>query len=584
MMTQRTKVILLVMLIIIANILLYFKTTGYDFLKDDFRLIVENHRIKNFDTFINSIHTKFFSFPDFPYLHYWRPLTLFTFFIDHQLWGLNPAGYHGVNILLNALNAVLIFLLFYFISGEVLASFFISLLFSIHPVHVETVSWVSGRTDLLSALFVFSALLFFLLFIRRKKWLYYCLAVTCFIFGLLSKENAFLFPLAAAGMIFFIRITGREEREEPERKLRRDYLYLLPFVVVDILYVVVHNAVSGVNSVAKGFSMSDIPLIFKTAGVYAKMILTPFFPAPYFPMGDIDKQGIVFFIYALAALTVVVIVVLKRESFRYSFFALLFLIFLLPVIDPRVVPTGPQVALRFAYIPAVFAGALFIDIFRLFKHKRAKYVFTVLLALIACAWAFESYIFQGYFENRDRHYVGLTEHFPDDVALLLPLALQKAEKGEFPQALKLVNHALAMNTGNQWTDVSELAGLFRANLLILTGKDAEGEREAGDILQKTEKQEMIFFAHLVLAKYHERRMELADALDHLKKAEAIGETADVFKRMVLVYIQMKDPENALRYLEKAKELNPGLTGYLKLKEYIINEQKTESIKRSVTGE
>jgi hypothetical protein len=385
-------------------------------------------------------------------------------------------------------------------------------------------------------------------------------------------------------MIFFSSITGRGETEEKEQNVRKDYLYLLPFIIIDILYIVVHNTVSGVNAVTKGFSISDIPLIFKTAGIYAKMILTPFFPAPYFPMGDMDKEGIVFIIYALAALAVVVAVVLKRDTFRYSFFALLFLIFLLPVLDPRVIPTAPQVALRFAYIPAVFAGALFVDILRLFKQKRAKYIFTVFLVLIACAWAFESYIFQEYFKNRDRHYTKLVEHFPDDVALLLPLALQQAEKGEFPQALKLVNHALTMNTGNQWADISELAGLFRANLLILTGKDAEGKHEAEDILENTGKQEMIYFSHLVLAKYYERRMELTDALEHLKKAEAIGETADVFTRMVLVYMKMKDYENALRYLEKARELNPGLTGYLRLKDYIINEQKTESKKRSVTGE
>lgn len=572
---------MLVLLVIIANILLYYNTTGYDFLKDDFRLIVENHRIKDFDTFVNSIHTKFFSFPDFPYLHYWRPLTLFTFFIDHKLWGLNPAGYHGVNVLLNAANAVLIFLLFYFVSGEILAPFFISLFFSIHPVHVETVSWVSGRTDLLAALFIFSALLFFLLFMKKKKRLFYFLSVPCFILGLLSKENAFLFPLAAAVMIFFMGITGTKENQGRHnwRNYRKNFLYLVPFVIVDILYVMVHNAVSGVNAVTQGFSIGDIPLIFKTAGVYAKMILTPFFPAPYFPMGAIDKEALVFSLYALAALAVVVVVVLKRETFRFSFFALLFLIFLLPVLDPRIVPTNPQVALRFAYIPAVFAGALFIDILRLFKQKRAKYVFAGFLVLIGCVWAFESYLFQGYFENRDRHYGGLAEHFPDDVALLLPLALQRAEKGEYPEALELANRVLAKNDGNQWADVSELAGLFRANLLVLTGKGPEGERAAEEILEKTEKQEMIYFANLVLAKYHEKRMEFSDALDCLKKAEAVGETADLFSRMTVIYLKIKDYENALRYLEKTRDLNPLLSGYLELKDYILNEQK-----RSLTGD
>ncbi len=570
--TQRKKIILLALLVLFVNTLLYITTLNHDFLKDDFRLIVENHRIKEFNAFINAVHTKFFSFPDFPYLHYWRPLTLFTFFTDYKLWGLNPTGFHLTNILLNAFNAILIFLIFYSISGKTLPPLFIALLFSIHPTHPETTAWISGRTDLLAAFSIFSALLFLVLFLKKKKWPLYALSLLFFTLGLLSKENAALFPLAAAAVVFIMGLKTKE-------KQGKHYLLVLPMIVVDILYIIIHNSVSGVQNITKHFSIGDTFLIFKTIGVYAKMILTPFFPAPYFPMQQIDQKAFEFSLYALAALALVVLVAYKREKFHFSFFALLFFIFLLPVLDPQIVPTNPRVALRFAYIPAVFAGALVVDIFQFLKNKKTKQIYIVFLAVMACTWAVESFSFQGYFKNKEEHYRGLLNHYPDDCSILLPLALQKAETGNYPEALELVNHALDVNQRDRWLDVSETGGLLKANLEVISGDALKGKTIAEKILAETEKPEMKYFASLVLGKYYEKRGEFTAAAARLKEAEAIGETADLFYRMTIVYVKMKEYDNALLYLEKTHALNPNLPRYPELKDFIINQQK-----RSVTGD
>ena len=576
---QRKKIILLAVVLAVASSLMYIGTTGYDFLKDDFRLIVENPRIKEFDAFINSIHTKFFSFPDFPYLHYWRPLTLFTFFIDYKIWGLNPGGFHAANILWNTCNAVLIFLVFYFASGKVVPPFFIALFFSIHPTHAETVSWISGRTDLLASFFVSSALLFFILFLKKKKWPLYVLSILCFTLALLSKENAALFPLAAAGAIFMLGPGTKETKE----KQGRNYLLLIPMAAIDILYVIMHNSVSGVQNITQNVSLNDAYLIFKTIGVYGKMVLTPFpfpfLPVPYFPMGQIDRNALEFSLYALIALALVGVVILKRDKFRFSFFALLFFIFLLPVLDPQIVPTNPRIALRFAYIPAVFAGAFFMDILPFFKNKIAKYIYIGFLAVIACTWVVESVAFQGYFKNKEQHYRLLVDHYPDDGSILLPLALQNAETGNYAEALKLVNHALEVNEKDRWMDVSETGGLLKANLLVVAGDSEEGKTLAEKILVETEKQEMKYFAFLVLGKYYEKKQEYAAAVDQLKAGEAVGETADLFYRMTIVYVKMKDFDNALLYLEKARDLSPDLPRYSELKQFILNQQK-----RSVTGD
>jgi len=562
------KITLLIFVLFIVNFLLYIDTINHDFLKDDFRLIVENHRIKDFKSFINSIDSKFFSFPDFPYLHYWRPVSLFTFFIDYKLWGLNPSGFHLFNILLNALNGILIFLIFYFISGKIFYPFFISLFFSVHPSHVEAVSWISGRTDLLVSFFIFSAALLFILFIKRKNTLLYLSSAFLFVLALLSKENAVLFPLFAVGLILILN-------HMKKRKVGKFFLFILPLFLIDIIYIVLHNKFSDVQNVVISFSLKDIFNIFKTIGVYIKIILTPFSPAPYFSMQDFDIRHIEFYLFFLIALTILVLIVLKRNEYRYSLYSLLFFLFLLPVVNPEFVPTNPGIVIRFAYIPAVFAGIFFIDTFRFLKNKHLKNFYIVFLVLLVSSWTVESFSFQTFFKDENEHYQQLVKHYPDDGSILLPLALQKAKTGNFREALNLVNHALAVNERDQWIDISETAGLLKANLLIISGDELEGKTIAMKILEETEKNEMKFFAFLVLSKYHEKRQEYTTALALLKKAENIGETPDLFYRMSILYAKMKEYKKALFYLGKAKEMNPKIPKYLELNQFILNKQNPQ---------
>ncbi len=308
------KVFLAVLAILCLNLALYWNTLHHDFLKDDFRLIVENHRIKDFKSFVNSIDGKFFAFPDFPYLHYWRPLTLFTFYTDYKIWGLHPAGFHLFNILLGACNSLLVFFIFYYlfhslggnrsnkipnkIPNKIRYPLVFALFFSVHPSHVEAVSWVSGRTDLLAAFFIFFAALWFIRFLQEKRRghfiLYYLLSMLFFLLGLLSKENAFLFPLLAGGLVFLFQRekTGGDDPEIKRSPLRgKPFLSLIPLVLLDLIYVVVHNAFSGVGEVAVRFSLEDIPAIFKTLGVYTKVLLVPFFPPPIFPWGNLTGEA-----------------------------------------------------------------------------------------------------------------------------------------------------------------------------------------------------------------------------------------------------------------------------------------------------
>ena len=76
-----------------------------------------------------------------------------SYAIDYNFWGLNPIGYHIVNILLHTLNAILIYIIAKQLIENKIIALLSSLFFAVHPVHVESVTWLSGRKDVLSMSF-----------------------------------------------------------------------------------------------------------------------------------------------------------------------------------------------------------------------------------------------------------------------------------------------------------------------------------------------------------------------------------------------------------------------------------------------
>src|SRR5580765_2325704 len=124
------------------------------------------------------------------------PLVYTTFRIERSLWGLNPAGYHWVNILIHAVNGLIAWRLLrrLAIPGAWLAA----ALFALHPVQVESVAWITERKNVLSLFFFLLALLAWVEFARperaRGRWRFYGLALLCYMLALFSKTVACTLP------------------------------------------------------------------------------------------------------------------------------------------------------------------------------------------------------------------------------------------------------------------------------------------------------------------------------------------------------------------------------------------------------
>ncbi len=166
------------------------QTLRYDFVNyDDQRYVYQNTRITSGINFANVAWA-------FSHIHSenWHPLTTITHMLDCQLHGLNAGGHHFTNVLLHCLAVVLLFVALKRMTGALWRSAFVSAVFAVHPLHVESVAWIAERKDVLSAFFFMLTLLAYLYYTRAPsigRYLTVALGVTL---GLMSKPMLVTLP------------------------------------------------------------------------------------------------------------------------------------------------------------------------------------------------------------------------------------------------------------------------------------------------------------------------------------------------------------------------------------------------------
>ncbi len=136
-------------------------------------------------------------------ISYYRPMVPISMIVDWSIWGLSPFGFHLSNIIFNSISTVMFYFLTLLVIGEFNAerketiAFLSSLIFATYPMHVESVSWVAGRTDVICGVFFFLAFVFHVL--SYSRFWFFILAAFSFFVSLLSKEVALAFPIVAIG-------------------------------------------------------------------------------------------------------------------------------------------------------------------------------------------------------------------------------------------------------------------------------------------------------------------------------------------------------------------------------------------------
>ena len=151
----------------------------------------------------------------------WHPLTWVSHMLDVEVFGTGAAGPHAVNLAIHTANVVLLFLLLNRLTGSSWRSAFVAGLFALHPLHVESVAWVSERKDVLSAFFFLLTLLAYARYVEKSRvhsaqtTVWYGLALACFTLGLMSKPMLVTLPFVLLLLDYWpLRRLGVRQKEE----------------------------------------------------------------------------------------------------------------------------------------------------------------------------------------------------------------------------------------------------------------------------------------------------------------------------------------------------------------------------------
>jgi protein O-mannosyl-transferase len=190
--------------LILPSLLLYWKTFGFGFSPlDEQWMIVDN------TWFLSdwSNLTKAFTGPT-SLLIYYRPLFVLSTFLDYHTGGLDPHSYRVTNLLLHVACVVLLYKFLVQCKAGNRTAFWLSLMFSLHPVMVHAVAWIPGRNDSMLCMFILAALICLNRFFINHHKLSYAFHILFYTCALLTKETAFLLPIIFFGFTLAVQKAG----------------------------------------------------------------------------------------------------------------------------------------------------------------------------------------------------------------------------------------------------------------------------------------------------------------------------------------------------------------------------------------
>jgi protein O-mannosyl-transferase len=333
-----------------VTLLTYWGLQSNEFVNyDDYSYITQNPHV-NAGLSLDGVRWAFTSSHSFN----WHPLTWLSHMLDVELFGLNPAGHHWSSLLLHLCNTLLLFLLLHRMTGSFWRSGVVAALFSLHPLHVESVAWASERKDVLSAFFWMAATLAYAEYARSPGIQSYLLALLLFAFGLMSKPMVVTLPIVLL-ILDFWPLKRFREKERGRAVFLRLFREKIPFFALAAAACVITYLVQeGAGAVA-----FELPLkvrLFNALASYARYIFKMFWPLdltcfyPH-PVDTLETWRVAGSLLFLVLSTLFVVRLRRRRPFLLTGW-LWYLVTLVPVIG--LVQVGEQaMADRYTYIPLV---------------------------------------------------------------------------------------------------------------------------------------------------------------------------------------------------------------------------------------
>ena len=453
----------------------YAATLGYDLVWDDTLLIQQSWRLHHWQALPSLLSSHFWAEVG-EASRYYRPLITLTFFLDVQIWGLHPLGFHLTNVIAHAAVTVAVLAVARLALGGGPAAAICALVFALHPLHTESVSFVSGRTDVVATFFFLLALLAYDRSRARERWGPLAWSLAAYLLALLAKEVAITLPVVLALWDGLVRGDLRD-RGAAWRAAGRYAAY----GAVTALYLGLRVfALAGLEpgGEAWGSLLERILTTVRIVAAYAWLTIVPYPTRPYRAIAPETVPPDLGWWLALAGLMAMLGATIwaARRAPAAGFGALWFWITLAPSIAVNLLPLPSAImAERFLYLPTVgFSLALGWGAGRLLgplawgRTTQIRPIPSLGLAAVLLAYAVLTLWRNEDWRDEYRLYSRMVETEPATAMPHLNLAFTQLARGEIGPANQHLREAVRLAPGSP-----------RANAGLGLTETILGEREAG---------------------------------------------------------------------------------------------------------
>jgi tetratricopeptide (TPR) repeat protein len=287
-----------------------------------------------------------------PHFGLYQPITLLSLALDFQVGETSPFWYHLVNVLIHGANAGLVYLLIHSLISRRGVSLITAVLFALHPLHVESVAWVTERKDVLYSLFFFASLISYVRYASGGRRTLYYVALSLFLLSLLSKVQAVSLSVTLIAADFAL---GRSLRDGRVWLEKTPFLALsLVFGIVGLLAVRAAGASPGQTS--DGIMIQSVYATYAFAQYVVRLVM-PLGLSAVYPYPVRADGGLPFglWLYPLLLFGVAVAFMYSVRRSRIVAFGIAFFIINIALVL-QVTPVGTAfMADRFSYVPSVGA-------------------------------------------------------------------------------------------------------------------------------------------------------------------------------------------------------------------------------------
>jgi hypothetical protein len=521
-----------VTLLVIGATVPYLTAVGGQFVIDDAPLVVNGASLSEGGS-ISAALTQ----PSFGRAVY-RPLWRVGFAVQRELFDLDPRGYHVVSILLHALCSVLLFFLLLRLLEEnsTLPAFLGALMFSVHPVHVEAVAWISAVGHVQATALCLLALLGYLEWRKKPRWMLLIGSILCAACAVLFQEIAVVLPILIIMLDF-----GRSRRPKMEP--------WLAFLAVAASYLVIRRAVLGAALPFRVESVDSALRIPEFAVAYVKSVLVPF---PQFMFLNVVPAGFIGrWSYLLAAAAVVACLSLMVSRARNRAVAmqgvLWFVISMLPPLYAAF--HGEAVfALRLLYLPSI-AVAIVVAWAAASGGSTWRRSMTTAVVLLSVVGGVATASANHGWLNDEVVYLRIIEFAPSDLDAHNALALYYRDNGRTDDAVASYGQIIHLSKGRRRAEAfAEIGAAYGEAGNLVASREA--------YLQARDIDDRLAAAWLGLGNLAFLEGRFPDAISKYSAAlERDPANYEACVNLALVYRRTGDMQRALAFERRARSIN-----------------------------